>query len=248
MATPITIRGTDNRKGIRVTGKPGEGRSSLSIALNDTTPGAVWAFDVEAERVDGFLVHVGRMLSIAPSVSRKRSRLLALAYCPGAVGWLVTPELVDVVGASRLSFNQVAAELTLAVDTAPAGGGPALLPSPGLATLTPQAPDVYESGYAAEGTISAVSCAVGAGAGWIQGYAASTLVVPAWVFLFDLAAPPAVATAPAIQPIRLRASQTFSLDSVRLFRNGLSWAGSLSDTALTTSGADFWLSALVERR
>src|SRR4051812_25714678 len=112
MSTPITIRGADNRKGVRVAGKRGEGLSSLSIALNDTTKGAVWAFDVEAERVDGYLVHVGRMLSIAPSISRKASRLLALAYCPGAVGWVVTPELVDVVGGSRPSFSQIAAELT----------------------------------------------------------------------------------------------------------------------------------------
>lgn len=99
---------------------------ALSVHLDDEEQGTVWEITVDVRINEGRRT-LGRIITTPPAIAPPRSRVVALAMCPGALEWFVTGRLV--IGGPRAE-----AECMLASSRCCPG-----LPRPGVVAVEPYA-------------------------------------------------------------------------------------------------------------
>jgi hypothetical protein len=208
----------------------------LAIALDDETGTQSWSLTVEAEQDRGPSARLGTVQTLPYNVTGGRARVVAVAYCPGAIQWYVTPTLVS-------GRSDSASTLTLSADEYGQGAAP-LVATPGQAFLVEPRDAGYRSGPAASGIIYGAPTELL----WLfarNGHPTATLTLQLW----DLIALPAAATATtpvngAQIPIVIPPGGTASIDSPVVCSTGLVWTESSTPDRFTAPGTpDLWVQA-----
>jgi len=96
---------------------------SITLALTDGDRAASWRMDVDVELDGTGSFRLGSILTTAPAASPPRARIVAVAFCPGAIRWRIFT--TRIAGAARAQ-----AELELSMSNC----------CPGYVGLQPVAP------------------------------------------------------------------------------------------------------------
>lgn len=211
---------------------------ALSVHLDDEDPAAQWLLNIDV-RINEGRRRLGSIGTVPPAAGPPRSRVVALAMCPGALEWFVSARLV----AGSAPPIRTEADLFLASSRCCPG-----LPQAGVSPIVPFAfstpgPNYYDSGGAIGG--GAMSGGLLTGLVEIEavrdGGAGSVTYLQLWSQL----APPVALDVPTILPLVVPASGT----AVRVYRPALPflqqphWTHSATLTPFTPAGTGLWVRA-----